>query len=141
MKFLLDTCVISELASKSPCLEVVNWINRQELKNIFLSVLTIGEIKNGVAKLKDQSRKEVLQAWLQNELLETFGSQIIEINLQVALKWGQLIGDLDLVGKPMPAVDSIIAAQALEYECILVTRNVDDFKNSGVQLLNPWNFS
>ena len=141
MKFLLDTCVISELASKSPCLEVVNWINRQELKNIFLSVLTIGEIKNGVAKLKDQSRKKVLQAWLQNELLETFGSQIIEINLQVALKWGQLIGDLDLVGKPMPAVDSIIAAQALEYECILVTRNVDDFKNSGVQLLNPWNFS
>ena len=141
MKFLLDTCVISELASKSPRLEVVNWINRQELKNIFLSVLTIGEIKNGVAKLKDQSRKKVLQAWLQNELLETFGSQIIEINLQVALKWGQLIGDLDLVGKPMPAVDSIIAAQALEYECILVTRNVDDFKNSGVQLLNPWNFS
>lgn len=141
MKFLLDTCVISELASKSPCIEVVNWINRQELKNIFLSVLTIGEIKRGVAKLKDQSRKEVLQAWLQNELLETFGSQIIEINLQVALKWGQLIGDLDLAGKPMPAVDSIIAAQALEYECILVTRNVDDFKNSGVQLLNPWNFS
>lgn len=138
MKFLIDTCVVSELANKSPNPKVVDWIDSQELKNLYLSVLTIGEIRRGIEKLQNNLRKEALLHWLEEELLRNFHSQLIELDLETMLTWGQLTGRHDKTGKPMPAIDSLIAASALRHNCILVTRNIEDFKHSGVNLLNPW---
>lgn len=138
MKFLIDTCVISELASKSPNSNVTDWIDDQELKNLYLSVLTIGEIRRGIEKLQNQSRKEYLLNWLEDELLKNFRSQLIELDLITMLTWGELTGRLDKTGKPLSAIDSLIAASALRHDCVLVTRNVSDFKHSDVELLNPW---
>ncbi|QQR60058.1 MAG: type II toxin-antitoxin system VapC family toxin [Candidatus Melainabacteria bacterium] len=140
MKYLVDTCVISELAKTDPNANVVRWIDSQELNNIHLSVITIGEIRRGIEKLKDGTRKNRLQSWLEDELLSLFGSRLLHIDLEVAICWGELTATLDQLGKPMPAVDSLIAATALKHQCVLVTRNVEDFKNSKVELFNPWNF-
>ncbi len=138
MKYLVDTCVISELAKTSPNANVVHWINNQELKNIHLSVITIGEISRGIEKLTDGSRKKKLRSWLEDDLLSLFGSRLLDIDLEVAICWGELTATLDQMGKPMPAVDSLIAATALKHQCVLVTRNVEDFKYSKVEISNPW---
>lgn len=138
MRYLLDTCVISELVSKQPHPAVISWIDQLEDERVYLSVITLGEIQKGVAKLPDSQRKELLERWLEEELLSRFQERILEIDLAVMLRWGKLCAQLDQAGRPMPAIDSLIAALALEHEMQLVTRNEADFQASGVELLNPW---
>ncbi|HSK75309.1 MAG TPA: type II toxin-antitoxin system VapC family toxin [Thermoanaerobaculia bacterium] len=138
MSYLLDTCVISELASKRPQPDVVQWIDSVDPESVYLSVITIGEIRKGIEKLEASKRKETLQAWLQDELLVRFKDRLAVLDTGVLLEWGTLMGRLEKRGKPMPAVDSLIAATALHRHLILVTRNEDDFLNAGVRLLNPW---
>jgi tRNA(fMet)-specific endonuclease VapC len=99
---------------------------------------TIGEIRKGIEKLEDSKRKETLEAWLQGELLVRFRDRLAVLDAGVLLEWGTLMGRLEKRGKPMPAVDSLIAATALHRHFVLVTRNEDDFLNAGVKLLNPW---
>lgn len=138
MRYLLDTCVISELVSRQPNSRVISWIDQIEDERVFLSVITLGEIQKGVAKLPDSQRKTILEQWLHEELLSRFQDRILAIDLAVMLRWGKLCAQLDQAGRPMPAVDSLIAALALENEMYLVTRNETDFQASGVALLNPW---
>ncbi|MCB0037925.1 MAG: type II toxin-antitoxin system VapC family toxin [Anaerolineales bacterium] len=138
MRYLLDTCVISELVSKQPNPAVIGWIDQLEDERVYLSVITLGEIQKGVAKLPDSQRKELLERWLEEELLSRFQERILEIDLAVMRRWGKLCAQLDQVGRPMPAIDSLIAALALEHEMQLVTRNEADFQASGVALFNPW---
>ncbi len=138
MTYLLDTCVISELASKRAEPVVVRFIDGIDPEKAFLSGLTIGEIQKGIEKARDDRRKEFLEAWLRDDLLIRFRGQILLLDLPVLRTWGSLTGRLERQGTPMPAVDSLIAATALHHQLVLVTRNVDDFARSGVQLLNPW---
>lgn len=138
MSYLLDTCVISELASKRAEPAVVRFIDGIDPEKAFLSALTIGEIQKGIEKARDERRKEFLEAWLRDDLLIRFRSQILLLDLAVLRTWGSLVGRLEREGTPMPAVDSLIAATALHHQLMLVTRNVDDFAHSGVRLLNPW---
>jgi toxin FitB len=138
MSFLLDTCVISELVAKQPNPAVVRWVDSVDENMLFLSAITIGEIKRGIEKLPDSNRKSALKDWLENDLLMRFRDKILPIDTAVMLVWGQLAADLEMQGKPMPAIDSLIAATCLEGRLDLVTRNERDFVSSGVTVINPW---
>ena len=138
MRFLLDTCVISEVAAKRPNPDVLSWIDSVDPDSIYLSVITIGEIQKGIEKQQNLGRKEALDLWLQDELLVRFRDRLAVLNVDVLLEWGTLTGRLEGRGKTMPAMDSLLAATALHGRFVLVTRNEGDFLRSGVQLFNPW---
>jgi predicted nucleic acid-binding protein len=138
MTFLLDTCVISELIAKQPNLRVVQWVDSIDEDKLFLSALTIGEIKRGIEKLANSSRKSALAEWLEDDLLIRFTDRILPIDIPVMLVWGQLTADLEKQGRRMPAIDSLIAATCLQGKLDLVTRNESDFAHSGVSVINPW---
>jgi tRNA(fMet)-specific endonuclease VapC len=138
MNYLLDTCAISELVAKQPNQKVVEWIDSIEEARLYLSVITIGEIRKGIEKLPDSRRRTVLEEWLNDQLLVRFTGRIVPIDIGVMLRWGQLTGALEVMGKTMPAIDSLIAAIALYGNFSLVTRNEDDFKYAGIPIVNPW---
>jgi len=138
MTFLLDTCVISELVAKQPNLHVVQWIDSMDEDKLFLSAVTIGEIKRGIEKLADSTRKSALAEWLEGDLLLRFTDRILPIDTPVMLVWGQLTADLEKQGRRMLAIDSLIAATCLQARLDLVTRNEKDFAHSGVAVFNPW---
>jgi tRNA(fMet)-specific endonuclease VapC len=138
MNYLLDTNVISELISKQPKKKVVDWLDRLDPSAVYLSVITVGEIRKGIEKLPQSKRKEKVREWLETELLLRFEGRILEITIEVMLVWGALAGRLEKEGSPMTAVDSLIAAIALHGGYRLVTRNELDFQNTGVTIINPW---
>jgi tRNA(fMet)-specific endonuclease VapC len=138
MTFLLDTCVISELVAKQPNLHVVQWVDSIDEDRLFLSAITIGEIKRGIEKLDDSTRKSALAEWLEGDLLIRFTDRILPIDIPVMLVWGQLTADLEKRGRPMPAIDSLIAATCLHGRLDLITRNDSDFAHSRVTVVNPW---
>ncbi len=139
MKYLLDTNVISELMAKEPNTRIVQWLDQLEDDQIYLSVITIGEIRKGIAKLPESKRKQILEQWLVEDLLLRFDEQILPLGIDEMLTWGTLTGELAAKGVHLPAMDSLIAATALHHRCILATRNEADFKYAGIRIHNPWN--
>lgn len=138
MRYLLDTNVISELVAKRPNPKVIQWIDQLDPTSLYLSVITIGELRKGIAKLSNSSRKEQLENWLVDELLIRFQDRILVLDIKAMLIWGDLVGTLGQTGRQLSAMDSLIAALALSHSCTLVTRNEADFKDTGVNVLNPW---
>jgi predicted nucleic acid-binding protein len=138
LKYLLDTCTISELVKKKPAKTVVEWINSCDEEMLFLSVLTIGEIQKGIAKVADAIRKRNLQLWLDTELTERFSGRILPVSQEVALTWGLITGEAELQGTIAPAIDGLIAATAVTHNLTVATRNVTDFIATGARTLNPW---
>jgi len=116
----------------------MEWLSNLDDQQIHLSVITIGEIKKGIEKLPDSLRKETLRNWLEDDLLTRFRSRILPIDLGVMLVWGQLTASLNKKGRTLPAMDSLMAALALHSHLHLATRNEDDFKGTGVTIINPW---
>jgi tRNA(fMet)-specific endonuclease VapC len=138
MKYLLDTCVISELVTKYPRLQVVDFVDALDSDDVYLSVITIGEIAKGIKKLPKSKRKQELNSWLKEDLLVRFDGKIIPLDTEVLMQWGILIARLELSGTTLPAVDSLIAATTLTHKLTLVTRNVDDFRGTEMEIVNPW---
>jgi predicted nucleic acid-binding protein len=138
MRFILDTCVISELVARQPDPGVVKWVDSIDEGKIFLSSITVGEIKTGIEKLDATSRQRALSEWLEDELLVRFKDKVLPIDTAVVLVWGKLAADLEKQGKPMPAIDSLLAATALQGGLTLVTRNEGDFAHCGATVVNPW---
>ena len=138
MRYLLDTCIISELIAKQPNQQVVAWIDSIDEEDLFLSVITLGEINRGVARLPDSKRKQQLSNWLKTELLQRFQGRIAIIDTSVMLVWGELMARLEANGRKLPAIDSIIAAIALHGAFTLVTRNERDFVGTGIRIINPF---
>ena len=138
MKFLLDTCVISELASRHPNAQVISWLKRQNSESLYLSFVTVGEIKKGIAKRGGDARAIALEKWLQTEILGSFADRILPVEKNVSLEWGRICGDAERVGRKRPVVDALIAATALVHGMKLVTRNVDDMAGMGVPIFNPF---
>lgn len=138
MKYLLDTNVISELVAKQPVAKVIDWLDHTDDSLIYLSVITIGEIKKGIERLPDSTRKTALSVWLMDELLVRFQGHILPIDLAVMLTWGELASALKQKGRKLPAMDSLAAAIALHGQFVLVTGNEADFSDTGVMVLNPW---
>jgi tRNA(fMet)-specific endonuclease VapC len=138
MKALLDTCVISELTTKQPNPKVVEYVDLLDPEDVYLSVITIGEIVKGIEKLSKSRRRQDLQAWLKDDLLVRFEGNIVALDTDVLIEWGALTARLESAGKTMPAIDSLIAATALAKKMTLVTRNVSDFEETDVEIVNPW---
>ena len=138
MKYLLDTCVISELVAKQANPRVLEWIDTIDADGVYISVITVGEITKGIEKLPNSKRRQELSDWLENELLIRFQDNLIELDVNILIQWGRLNARLEISGRRTPAIDSLIAATALEHGLILVTRNESDFAGTGVEILNPW---
>lgn len=138
MNYLLDTNVISELIAARPDVGVAQWVDSLEPSSVYLSVITIGELRKGIEKLPDSKRKTTLCDWLNNDLLSRFRNRILSLDVEVMLTWGVLAGRREREGKPLAAMDSMIAALALHHQCCLVTRNEADFRETGVRIVNPW---
>ena len=138
MTFLLDTCVVSELVARQPDRNVVQWVDGVDEDKLFLSAITVGEIKRGIERLADSARKRALSEWLEEDLLLRFRDRILPVDTVVMLSWGELMADLEKRGRRMPAIDSLIAATCLQGGLDLVTRNDRDFAHSGVTVVNPW---
>ena len=139
MNYLLDTCVISELVKTKPIPRVAQWVRSQDEENLFLSVITIGEIQKGISKLPDsRKKKQQLQKWLSTELRERFRDRILDITIGTAYIWGEVLGTCEKKGITLPAIDSLIASQGIINQMTIVTRNVVDMEPSGALLFNPW---
>ena len=138
MNYLLDTNVISELIARAPNPRVIDWVDSLEAGTVYLSVITLGELRKGIEKLPPSPRKDELTAWLVGDLLHRFAGKIVDITMDVMLVWGELVGQLERDGKPMAAIDSLIAASVLEGKYVLVTGNEQDFQHAGVPIVNPW---
>jgi toxin FitB len=138
MNYLLDTCLISELAKSKPDENVVNWVLSENETGFYVSVLTFGELHKGIEKLPESKKKEELRNWVNDELKNRFQSRIIGIDMRISILWGKIQCIAEKKGTPMPAIDSLIAATALSHDLTVVTRNVSDMEQSGVRLLNPW---
>jgi predicted nucleic acid-binding protein len=138
VKYLLDTCLISELVKKEPNPAVVSWLDEQDEQNLFLSVLTLGELQKGISKLPAGARRDELQAWVEHDLVERFTGRIIDIDLETAQFWGRLQGESEQRGESLPVMDSLIAATATVHGLIVVTRNAKDMERCRVRVCNPW---
>lgn len=138
MNSLLDTCVIAEYTKAAPSPKVIEWLDAQLDESMFLSVLTIGEIEKGIAKLKPSKKKSELGHFLEI-LLARFDRRVLPLNTAILRRWGMLVGSLETKGRVLPIIDSFIAATALEYDLTIITRNVRDFDESEVKILNVWN--
>ncbi len=138
MNYILDTNVISELIAKQPNTQVIDWIDRLDPRTVYLTVITVGEIRKGIEKLPPSPRKATIRMWLETDLLLRFQGKILTITTDVMLVWGELTGRLETEGKPMAAIAALIAAIALHGQYTLITRNEIDFQYAGILLINPW---
>lgn len=138
MNYLLDTCVISELIKPKPNSKVVKWLRSCRDENLFLSVLTIGEIQKGISKLPDSRKRNNLQEWMDAELILRFDRRILGIDFKIAQKWGEIQASAEITGTKMPVIDSLIAAIGLVHNLTIVTRDISGMEKSGVKLFNPW---
>ncbi len=138
MKYLLDTCVISELIRKHPDPHVVAWVDSLHEAEAYLSVIAIGEIKRGVERLPASERQTAIREWLEHDLMARFQGRILPVDTAVMLAWGQLMAAAERIGRTLPAFDSLIAATALNGGLTIATRNEADFAGIGVPVFNPW---
>ena len=135
MSYLLDTNVISETIRRQQDTLVIRWLEQVPAEALFVSALTLGEIRKGIERLPDKKRREKLRLWLEHELPAWFEGRVLPIDLAVADRWGRLLAE---VGRPAPTIDSLLAATAVHYELRLVTRNSRDFDYPGLEVINPW---
>lgn len=136
--FLLDTNVPSELTRSSPNARVSTWVGAQDSASLYLSVVSVGEFRKGFCLLPPGRRRMQLEQWLEQFLLPLFGSRILPVTQSIANRWGVLSATCQARGTPLNTADGMIAATALEYDLTLVTRNVKDFAELRVDLLDPW---
>ena len=138
MNYLLDTCVISELARPEPDAGVVRWLENVDETSLYLSVLTLGELEKGIAGLPASARRRKLEAWVRKDLAERFRGRLLDVNAGVAAKWGALSGESESRGVPLPVIDALLSATSLVHDLTVATRNTTDFERCGAGCVNPW---
>lgn len=136
--FLLDTNCISEVVRVSPDPGVLSWLGAAEESLLYLSVLTLGEIRKGVAGLTQSKRRTLLESWLEAELRVRFAGRILSIDAGVADRWGVLAAEVKAKGAVLSTIDGLLAATALHHNLTIVSRNIGDFAHTHVPVLNPW---
>jgi predicted nucleic acid-binding protein len=136
--FLLDTNCVSEMVRVKPEPRVLEWMEAAEESLLHLSVLTLGEIRKGLAALPQGRRRTRLEAWLEVDLRDRFAGRILPVDAAVADRWGLLAAQAKRNGATLPIIDGLLAATALHYNLTIVSRNVRDFAAAQVTALNPW---
>lgn len=137
MKYLLDTCVLSELVKANPEPKVVAWINSQAEETLFVSSITLAELLKGVSKLQDSLRKTALNKWI-SQIQEEMTDRILSFDSSTADYWATLCASAEKAGKTLSVFDSLIAGTAIEHGLVIVTKNTRAFEAAPVILLNPW---
>jgi predicted nucleic acid-binding protein len=137
LRVLLDTCVLSELRRPNAHPAVRRAIEGFDANDVFVSVLSIGEVAKGIALLAESLKKRALQTWLL-ALESNYSERILSVDLETGRIWGELVAAAQKAGRPVAAVDALLAATARRHGLHLVTRNTTDFEPTGVLLLNPW---
>jgi len=136
--FLLDTNSVSELVRVKPEPAVVSWFEAADEHLLYLSVLTLGEIRKGLAALAPGKKRMQLETWLEGDLRARFAGRILAVDDAVADRWGQLAARAKAQGVALPVIDGLLAATALEHNLTVVSRNADDFAATTVAVVNPW---
>ena len=139
MNYLIDTCVVSELIKDKPDRRVAKWIDGCDEESLYLSVLTIGEIQKGIAKLGVGARKSLLQKWLDSDLRLRFLGRVLPVTEAVAVTWGNIQGKAEAAGASLPTIDGLLGATAIVHHCAIVTRDENDLAPTGAEVFNPWN--
>ncbi len=138
MTVLLDTNVISEATRPRPDPSVARWLSSLSEDETFISVISIAELRAGLARLPPGKRRSALESWLEMQLLERYRPRLIEVSLAIAEAWGQIAADIRSKGRLMPIMDGFIAATARVHSLAVATRNIRDFAPLGVKTINPW---
>jgi predicted nucleic acid-binding protein len=136
--FLLDTNLVSELIRVKPARRVLEWIEAADEGLLYLSVLTLGEIRKGVAGLAQGKRRTRLETWLEVDLQTRFSGRVLPIDVAVANRWGLLAAQAKTKGVSLPVIDGLLAATAIHYDLTVVSRNSSDFASVQVPVVNPW---
>lgn len=136
--YLVDTNIPSELTRETPDAHVVAFLEDAGRESLFLSVMTVGEICKGIDILPIGQKRTTLQYWLNKDVRSWFLGRILPVTESIAERWGHLAAAAKRKGVAMAVVDGVLAATALEHDLTLVTRNVKDFADLGVVLLDPW---
>jgi toxin FitB len=137
--YLLDTNCVSELVSRRPEQRVIRWLDAADEANLFLSVLTLGEIRKGAARLPQGRRRQAIENWLEFDLKVWFAGRVLPIDAAIADLWGLIVSQMEKTGRVFPVIDSLLAATALEHNLTIVSRNAIDFPN--VRVFSPWRTS
>ena len=135
MSYLIDTNVMSELRKRQANAKLVAWMQARPRESLYLSVLSLGEIRKGIEGVADAAFRQTLTDWLEVDLPKYFLDRLLGVDAQIADRWGRLQAS---AGRTLPVVDAMLAATALQHDLTLVTRNVKDFESLGVPLVNPW---
>lgn len=138
MAYLLDTCVLSELTKPRPDPGVVRWLEDAEESSLHLSVLTLGELEKGSARLAPSARRRRIEQWVRRDLAARFQGRVLDVDRRVAERWGALCGAAEARGEPLPVIDALIAATGEVHGLEVVTRNTADLERCGARCVNPW---
>jgi len=138
VKYLLDTCIVSELRRPRPDANAWAWLSRRCPEDWYLSAVTVGELRSGARSAKEISQRMILERWIDEIVIPMFGGRILPLDVQIADRWGRLMGDGIAKGRKPSVTDSQIAATALVHGMTMVTRNLDDFQFEGLSLVNPF---
>lgn len=138
MKYLLDTCCVSELIRPRRDEGVIRWFRERSDASLHVSVITLGELVKGLHKVADAERQRRIRDWLDEEFRTRFQERLILIDPDVAETWGELCGNAAKIGQPLPVMDAWIAATAIVHHLVVVTRNVRDLGRCGAKTFNPW---
>ena len=137
MKYLLDTCILSETVRPRPDERVLRWFQSTDRTMMYTPAVVLGEIQKGLVRMPQGARRNLLEKWLER-YRTNYAQRIVSFDAAVAHEWGTLVGQLQSMGVSLPIIDSQIAATALRHDMTLVTRNVKDMEPTGVRLLNPF---
>lgn len=138
MSYLLDTNVVSEWVSPRPDAGVARWLEEADEDQVFISVITLAELRHGVERLPVGSRRLKLESWLDADLPLRFEGRILAVDEGVADVWGRLVARRQAAGRPILVMDAFLAATAERNRMALVTRDIGDFELLGLTLINPW---
>jgi len=138
MSFLLDTNAVSEWVKPRPNAGLMGWLADADEDRIYLSVVTIAEIRHGIERLPASRRRARLDEWLSNELTVRFEGRLLTIEVGIADAWGKIVARREAQGRPIHAMDALLAATAEVHKLTLVTRNASDFESAVSAVLDPW---
>jgi toxin FitB len=138
VSFLLDTNVVSEWTKPRPNPGLVAWLGEADEDRLFLSVVTLAELRHGIERLPESARRRRLDAWVREELRSRFAGRIIPVDDPIADAWGVIVAGREAAGRPIGAMDALVAATAEVHALSIVTRNIEDFERTGIPVVNPW---
>ena len=139
MNFLLDTNVVSEWTKRRPDIGVVAWLAEADEDRVFVSVITLAELRHGIERMPVEPRRRRIDIWLTEQVPLLFEARMLPIDARTANTWGRIMARGQARGRPVGTMDAVIAATAEQHDLTLVTRNLSDFDGLGIRLLSPWN--